>query len=407
MGKVHLITGYKGEEHIKSADHGSFNASFFGGGEYVMEAGNQLEASIMDNNTVRILDGDLLMQGRHIRIEPDTYEDMTITTGTAGVNRIDLIVMQYSKDTSTDIESAELVVIKGTETEGTATMPEYTSGDILQGATFNQMPLYSVKVEGVVLTKIEPLFVVIPTYKTLAEQYAAEFQKACESHLDSLNVLDTMEEVEANTQENQLAGALAVKEVIKYKMANTSGLASNERGLIVLNDWDLYQIGHTGMYYIVNGTNIPSGVSANGYLFAMIHSNEFRQIMYMPYGTNRLFVNQMVNGAWVGWEEYAQYSELNKKASNLVYSVAVGETLTILNGELPGAYICATKGPSGTAQSVIVGSGYGATSVRHKITELISGASIAYAVNETVYGLSITNNSTGAISVGITAIVPK
>jgi len=213
MGKVHLITGYKGEEHIQSADQGSFNASFFGGGEYVMEAGNQFEASIMDNNTVRILDGDLLMQGRHIRIEPDTYEDMTITTGTAGVNRIDLIVMQYSKDTSTDIESAELVVIKGTEAEGTATEPEYTSGNILHGATLNQMPLYRVKVEGVVLTEIEPLFNVIPTYKTLAEQCAKQFQEACDTYIGLLNILDTMEEVEANTQEGQLAGALSVKEL--------------------------------------------------------------------------------------------------------------------------------------------------------------------------------------------------
>lgn len=211
MSKVHLITGYKGEEHIQSADQGSFNASFFGGGEYVMEAGNQFEGSIMNNNTVRILDGDLLMQGRHIRIEPETYEDITITTGTAGVNRIDLIVMQYSKDTSTDIESAGLVVIKGTETEGTATEPAYTSGDILSGATLNQMPLYRVKVEGVVLTEIEPLFTVIPTYKTLAEQYAAQFE-ATITALKSNNILDTMEEIEANTQENMIAGALAVKE---------------------------------------------------------------------------------------------------------------------------------------------------------------------------------------------------
>lgn len=213
MSKVHLITGYKGEEHIQSADQGSFNASFFGGGEYVMEAGNQFEGSIMDNNTVRILDGDLLMQGRHIRIEPETYEDITITTGTAGVNRIDLIVMQYSKDTSTDIETAQLVVIKGTETEGTAAEPVYTSGNILSGATLNQMPLYRVKVEGVVLTDIEPLFTVIPTYKTLAEKYAKQFQEACDTYIGLLNILDTMEEVEANTQEGQLAGALSLKEL--------------------------------------------------------------------------------------------------------------------------------------------------------------------------------------------------
>ena len=81
---AHLVTGYAGEEHITSADQGSFNASFFGTGQFVMEAGRQFEASIIDNNTVRVFDGDMLMQGRHIRIPPDTYEDMVITTGTAG-----------------------------------------------------------------------------------------------------------------------------------------------------------------------------------------------------------------------------------------------------------------------------------------------------------------------------------
>ena len=238
MGKVHLITGYAGEEHIHSADQGSFNASFFGGGEYVMEAGNQLEASIMDNNTVRILDGDLLMQGRHIRIENDTYEDITITTGTAGVNRNDLIVMQYSKDTSTDIETAELVVIKGTETEGTASDPEYTSGDILAGATFNQMPLYRVNVEGVVLTAVEPLFTTIPTYKKLAEQYAKQFQEACNTYLGALNILDTKEEIEANTKANQLAGALALKEVI----ASISDIVNNQVTTRYVEEADMWQM---------------------------------------------------------------------------------------------------------------------------------------------------------------------
>ena len=207
---AHLITGYAGEEHIQSADQGSFNASFFGTGDYVMEAGTRLEASVLNNNTVRIFDGDILMQGRHIRIEPNTYEDITITTGTAGVNRNDLICMQYKKDSASGVETAEIVVVKGTETEGTATDPAHATGDILAGATSNQMPLYRVKIEGVVLAGVEPLFDTIPTFQALAERYRKEFEAACESHLDSLNVLDTMEEVEANTQGNQLAGALAV-----------------------------------------------------------------------------------------------------------------------------------------------------------------------------------------------------
>lgn len=211
---AHLITGYKGSEHIQSADARSFNMAMFGGGEFVMEIGEQLDASITNNNTVRILDGDILMQGGHIRIETGTYEDMTIETGTAGKSRIDLIVMTYEKNALDGTEKAYLEVIKGTPTEGTPTDPAYVQGTLAEGDLKNQMPLYRVKVEGVVLTSLEVLFKTIPTYKTIAEQYAAQFQKACDTYLGALNVLDTMEEVNANTQANQLAGALAVKEGI-------------------------------------------------------------------------------------------------------------------------------------------------------------------------------------------------
>lgn len=172
---AHLVTGYKGEEHIKSSDDGSFNASFFGNGQYVMEAGNQIYASIIDNNTIRVKDGDLLMHGRHIRIETNTYENMTIETGTAGTNRYDLIVMTYEKNASTGKEEARLEVIKGTASTS-PTVPSYTKGNILEGAMKNQMPLYKVYIEGVVLKSIECLFTTIPTYKALAEQAIAEFE---------------------------------------------------------------------------------------------------------------------------------------------------------------------------------------------------------------------------------------
>lgn len=185
---AHLVTGYAGYAHVKSADDGAFNASFFGGGQYAMEFGNCFAGSIIDNNTVRILDGDGLMYGRHFRIEPNSYEDMTITTGTAGTNRIDLICMTYEKNADDETERCYLQVIKGTETQGTAVAPEYTDGNILEGASFNQMPLYKVTIEGVVLKEIEPMFETIPTYKALAEYYAGVFQDRCDEILENLPI---------------------------------------------------------------------------------------------------------------------------------------------------------------------------------------------------------------------------
>ena len=161
---AHLVTGYAGHAHIKSEDAGAFNAALIGSGQYVMDTGNKFSGSIINNNTVRILDGEGIMYGRHFRIEPGSYEDMTIDTGTAGKNRIDLIVMEYSKNADDETESVQLKVIKGTETSGTASVPSYTDGDILDGASKNQMPLYKVALAGVVLSTITPLFSTIPSY---------------------------------------------------------------------------------------------------------------------------------------------------------------------------------------------------------------------------------------------------
>lgn len=214
---AHLVTGYAGKEHIRSADQGSFNAAFFGDGEFVMSSGSRFAGAIINNNTVRISDGDMLMQGRHIRIEPNTYEDLTISTGTAGTNRIDLIVMTYEKNAASGIESAKLEVVQGTATSGTPSAPEIVSGDILNGDLKNQMPLYAVYVSGVALTKISTQFMVCPTYKDLAIYYAQQFQNACETHLNSLNILDSADAIDANSAANQLAGALGVKELASQK----------------------------------------------------------------------------------------------------------------------------------------------------------------------------------------------
>lgn len=231
MAITHLVTGYAGVEHIQAADDGAFNAAFFGDGQYVMESGSMFEGSIIDNNTVRILDGDLLMYGRHVRIKPDTYEDLTITTGTAGTNRIDLICVTYEKNANDGTETAYFEVIRGAEATGTAVAPSYVNGNILEGATKNQMPMYKVTIAGVVLSNIESVFTIIPTYKTLAEMYAEEFQQACETHLGTLDILDTMEEIEANTLEKQVAGALALKEM-KIELDDCFQSVSDGKALI-------------------------------------------------------------------------------------------------------------------------------------------------------------------------------
>lgn len=155
---MEIVTGYRGQAHITAAQTGAFNAGMFGQGEYVMENGEQLSAAIITNNLIRISDGDIVMQGRHITIAKGAYEEVQIANGLAGMNRNDLIVVRYSKNSTTGIEDARLVVIQGISTEGTAQDPEYQQGDILSGDLDADMPLYRIRLSGLNVEEPECLF---------------------------------------------------------------------------------------------------------------------------------------------------------------------------------------------------------------------------------------------------------
>lgn len=153
---LNLVTGYRGTPHITAEDEASKNAGIFGAGILVLEdIGEGLAYSIQSHNSVRILSGDIVAQGRHVRLTG--YEDCTIATGTQSLKRNDLICLKYEKDASTGVESISLVVKTGTAA-ATAEDAEYTAGNILDGDTLVEMPLYRVSIEGLEITSVEALF---------------------------------------------------------------------------------------------------------------------------------------------------------------------------------------------------------------------------------------------------------
>lgn len=157
-----LVTGYKGAAHITAEDIGAFNAGIMGAGDWVLTSGNKFAASLTSNNTVKILDGDLIIQGRHVCLKKNTYEEVIIENGETDKNRNDLIVARYTKDSTNGIENVEFAVIKGENSASEASDPEYTTGDILSGGcTLHEMPLYRIKLNGLTVGEPEPLFVAL------------------------------------------------------------------------------------------------------------------------------------------------------------------------------------------------------------------------------------------------------
>lgn len=159
MANNYLITGYWGEPHVTVENDRGINAAIFGAGRWVLPVGNQFRAEYIGDNTVRVYDGKLIDNGAVAGIPAGQYVDLLIPEAGQGKKRNDIIAFQYSKDAATLIESGTFVVIKGTETSGTASDPELTHQDILSDtATFDQMALWRVSVSSTVISAPVQLF---------------------------------------------------------------------------------------------------------------------------------------------------------------------------------------------------------------------------------------------------------
>lgn len=166
-----LIDGYAGGPHVTEAQLGLAHQATFGSDDYVLEGGRESEAQVLTNNSIRIFDAVYCIQGRRDVIPASGYTDVTIANGTQGMNRNDIIVRRYKKNESSEIESTEYAVIKGTPNAGTAVDPEVTIGDIRSGATLHEMALYRVKLTGLNITAVEPMFNILKNMATLQKEF--------------------------------------------------------------------------------------------------------------------------------------------------------------------------------------------------------------------------------------------
>ena len=166
---VELITGRGSTDHVGSEDFGAYQARTFGAGAYVLDG---CEASVIDSNTIRISEGEMLLNGRHVRIKGS--EDVAIQSGTVGRNRKDLICIRYAKD-SEGIEDSPIAVIVGTPTDGEASYPSHIEGDILGGDVAADFPLYGVSIES--LAVAEPVLL-MERRGNVADQVALKADKS-------------------------------------------------------------------------------------------------------------------------------------------------------------------------------------------------------------------------------------
>lgn len=169
---MEIITGYTGKPHVTSDQGRDVNIGIIGEGSYVLRTGMQLAAEVSSNNEIKIRDGVLMHQGCTASIKKNTYDSLTITNGSQGMKRVDLIVARYEKNQDNGIESLDLKVIQGTPAESNPAAPQYTEGDIQAGDYVADMPMYQVIIEGLNITEVKEMFKVIGSNKDLSNKVA-------------------------------------------------------------------------------------------------------------------------------------------------------------------------------------------------------------------------------------------
>ncbi len=195
---TNLITGYAGKSHITSAGDGAVNAAVLGNGRYVLDIAEKFAYELISNNQIRIKSGYAVDQGRKIELAVNDYEELTIDNGLQGVKRCDLIAITYEKNLETGIETATINIIKGTSGDD-YTDPEYTAGDIIAGDIKDDFLLYRLKLNGISVEAVEPLFEV---RKSVVKMDSSE-------NTTAFSMASARENLESGEKHNILFGKIA------------------------------------------------------------------------------------------------------------------------------------------------------------------------------------------------------
>lgn len=265
---IDMVDAFQGKPHVTADDVGGFKAGIIGEEDYVTPAGKQMEAAVISNNKIRISEGEAIMQGRHWRVKPSTYEEVTIENGMQNMNRKDAIVARYTKNADSGIETVELAVLKGTPVSGTAVAPTPTKGNIKTGTLKHEMLLYIVNLKGLNVESVTKEFNMIVNMSTLNKSLSHINDYIVES--GKINVSGNI----YNYYEKYASGKLVQWGVANYSY--TSGY-----GKI---DYPIPFIGGTEDYMLfVQGRYIPSKIvevmvaakqtTSYGYAYALLVNN--------------------------------------------------------------------------------------------------------------------------------------
>ena len=157
-----IITGKTGEPHVTSLDERVLNGSLLGRNTlYKLPWGDNFDISITGDLTARVGTGIGVFQGIEFMVEDPI--DLTFESLGPSVRREDLIIVEYNKDSVSGLESVEVKVKKGEETQsGIPQAPSLLQENIWDGdGTIYQQTIATVSMRNSKIFEYMPSGVIV------------------------------------------------------------------------------------------------------------------------------------------------------------------------------------------------------------------------------------------------------
>lgn len=139
--------------------------AIMGTDSYVCDVGQKFAPTLVSNTSLKLADGEGVLQGVRFRIPYGSTVTLTIASGTSGYKRIDLVVARYTKSTG----AISFVVIKGTNATSSPATPAYNTGSVIAGTETVDFPLYKITIDGTAVSSVDKLFTQLQTMKEMQD----------------------------------------------------------------------------------------------------------------------------------------------------------------------------------------------------------------------------------------------
>ena len=152
-----IVSGRTGSPHVTSQQFRQMLEGIIGQGSYIITIGENLKPELSSNNLLKIRSGMMAHHGCISCVDIGTYDEVTLTNGSQGMKRIDLIVNRYTRNAETEVENCSWKVIQGTPVASNPAVPAYTSGNLQNGDLVDDCPAFEVHYDGINVTEVKSL----------------------------------------------------------------------------------------------------------------------------------------------------------------------------------------------------------------------------------------------------------